>query len=151
MGSGLDEQLEMLNSLDLDELRKQVSKLGLESSVRFTGFLDQDELRERFGALQLQDQSRAFNTEWLTALELDCMIDVARAMAYSAVNLKESRGAHQRLDQYSKRDDENYLKHTRAHYRPGDTPEIAYGDVNITKLPPAERVYGSAAKKTGTA
>jgi fumarate reductase flavoprotein subunit len=110
-----------------------------------------DQLRERYKSLQLQDHSKAFNTEWLTAMELGCMLDVAQAMAYSALNRKESRGAHQRLDEYSQRDDENYLKHTRAHYRAAGPPEIDYGDVTITKLPPADRVYGGAATKTETA
>ncbi len=107
-----------------------------------------DELRERYQSVQLQDDSKAFNTEWLTAIELGYMIDVAQAMAYSAVNRKESRGAHQRLDEYGERDDKNYLKHSLAHYNADGAPRIDYGDVTITKLPPAERVYGGAAKKT---
>ncbi len=107
-----------------------------------------DELRERYSSVQLQDRSRAFNTEWLTTIELGYMIDVSQAMAHSAINRKESRGAHQRLDEFGKRDDKNFLKHSRAHYNADGPPRIDYGDVTITKLPPAERVYGGAAKKT---
>jgi fumarate reductase flavoprotein subunit len=109
-----------------------------------------DELRERYQSVQLDDHSRAFNTEWLTAIELGFMLDVAHAIAYSAINRKESRGAHQRLDEYGERDDDNYLKHTLVHFNADGTPRLEYSDVTITKLPPAERVYGGEAK-TGEA
>ena len=104
------------------------------------------ELRERFGSLRLDDRSRAFNTEWLSALELGFMLDVSLAMTCSAMRRRESRGAHQRLDDYDARDNERFLKHTLAHYGVDGLPAIEYQDVNITRLPPRERVYGAAAK-----
>ena len=74
------------------------------------------ELRERFKNVKLDDNSSVWNTEWLNAIELDYQLDVAQAMAHSAVNRKESRGAHQRLDgpdgAYTKRDDVNFLRIT---------------------------------------
>ncbi len=105
------------------------------------------ELRERYRSLRLDDHSRAFNTEWLTAIELGYMLDVAQAIACSAIARKESRGAHVRLDEFKQRDDEHFLKHTLAHYRGAEPPRIDYQDVRITRLPPEERVYGAAAKK----
>ena len=105
------------------------------------------QLRERYASLRLDDHNRAFNTEWLNAIELDFMLDVAQAMAFSALQRKESRGAHQRLDEYQKRDDEHFLKHTLALYQHSELPKIDSQDVTITRLPPAERVYGAAAKK----
>ncbi len=105
------------------------------------------ELRERFGSLELDDRSRVFNTEWLTALELDHMLDVAKAVAFSALERRESRGAHQRLDAFDARDDEHFLKHSIAQYRAGGPPALDYRDVNITRLPPAERVYGSQSEE----
>lgn len=108
-----------------------------------------DELRERYQNLQLHDHSRAFNTEWLTAIELGFMLDIAQAMAYSALDRKESRGAHQRLDEYGERDDDNYLKHTVVHFNAEGAPRIEYGNVTITKLPPATRVYGGEVKTSG--
>jgi fumarate reductase flavoprotein subunit len=62
-------------------------------------------------------------------------------MVISALNRKESRGSHQRLD-YEQRDDEQFLCHSLAHYRGADEPELSYRDVVITKSQPAERVYG---------
>ncbi|MFP3170832.1 MAG: fumarate reductase/succinate dehydrogenase flavoprotein subunit, partial [Sulfolobaceae archaeon] len=67
------------------------------------------------------------------------MLDLALVVASTALNRKESRGAHYRLD-YPKRDDENWLKHTIAYLR-GNTVEITYKPVKITKWKPEERVY----------
>ncbi len=106
-----------------------------------------DTARERYARIRLDDRTRAFNTEWLTAIELGFTLEVARAMAHSAVNRTESRGAHQRQDGYEQRDDEHFLKHTLARYQGEAPPSIEYGEVNITKLPPAVRVYGAAAEE----
>ena len=56
------------------------------------------ELRERYrGGLQLDDRSRAFNTEWLSAIEL-VHAGGGGAMATAPSARRESRGAHMRLD-----------------------------------------------------
>ena len=106
------------------------------------------EMRDRFRrGVRLDDRSRAFNTEWLTTIELGFMLEVAESMAHSALNRKESRGAHQRLDGYKERDDENFMKHSRAYYAGDGAPRIEYGDVKITKSNPRARVYGGEGKK----
>ena len=105
------------------------------------------ELRERFANIELDDKSNLWNTEWLSAIELDYQLDVAQTIVHSAINRKESRGAHQRLDGYEQRDDVNFLKHSEAYYVPGSAPRIAYGEVKITKSQPAARVYGAAGEK----
>jgi fumarate reductase flavoprotein subunit len=97
-------------------------------------------LRERFGAIRLDDQTRSFNTEFTAALELDFMLDVATAVAQSALARSESRGSHQRTD-HPRRDDRRFLKHTLAYHTDGP-PRIDYLDVAITRWPPGERVYG---------
>jgi fumarate reductase flavoprotein subunit len=100
------------------------------------------ELKSRLPGITLDDHSLTFNTELTAALELECMLDVAEAVVYSALARTESRGSHQRTD-YAKRDDENFLKHSLA-YRTdgGGPPQIEYLDVVITNWPPAERKYG---------
>ncbi|MCB1860687.1 MAG: fumarate reductase (quinol) flavoprotein subunit [Gammaproteobacteria bacterium] len=105
------------------------------------------ELRERFKHINIDDKSSVWNSDWLTAIELDYQLDVALSMAHSAINRKESRGAHQRLDGFEQRDDVNFLKHSEAYYVAGSTPRIALGDVKITKSQPAARVYGAAGEK----
>jgi succinate dehydrogenase/fumarate reductase flavoprotein subunit len=71
------------------------------------------QLRERFSNIAIEDKGEIFNTQVIAALELDFMLDVAEAVANSALNRKESRGSHTRTD-FPKRDDQNFLKHTLA-------------------------------------
>ena len=98
------------------------------------------ELKDRFSNIMMEDRSLNFNTELTSALELEFMLDVAEAIAYSALERTESRGSHQRTD-FPGRDDENFLKHSLA-YQNDTEPRIDYKDVVITKWPPGERVYG---------
>ena len=99
------------------------------------------ELKERFANITLDDRSLTFNTDLTAALELECMLDVAEAVAYSAVARKESRGSHQRID-HPQRDDKNFLAHSMAYRTDDGPPRIEYQDVVITRWPPAERKYG---------
>jgi fumarate reductase flavoprotein subunit len=100
------------------------------------------ELQQRVRSVGLDDHSRAFNTELVSALELACMVDVAECIVASGLRREESRGAHQRTD-FTARDDERFLAHSLV-TRGGDgTPQIDYLPVTITRWPPGERVYGS--------
>jgi len=67
------------------------------------------------------------------------MLDLALAIAHSAQNRRESRGAHSRTD-FPQRDDANYLKHTLA-FRADGPPRIDYVPVTVTKWQPVERKY----------
>ena len=104
------------------------------------------ELKERFRRVEITDRSSVFNTDLLYTIELGFGLDVAECMAHSAFNRKESRGAHQRLDEgCTERDDVNFLKHTLAFHNPDGSPHLEYSDVKITKSAPAKRVYGGEA------
>ncbi|MGC2517678.1 MAG: fumarate reductase (quinol) flavoprotein subunit [Burkholderiales bacterium] len=103
------------------------------------------ELRRRYAGIELHDKTNVYNTDLLQALELGCMLDCAEAVTMSALQRKESRGAHQRLD-FTSRDDGNYLKHSLAWYRPKESPRVDYLDVVITKSPPGVRDYSGARK-----
>mgnify|MGYP001772481511 FL=1 len=96
-------------------------------------------LREEAKKVYVLDKSKVYNTEFYNALELKNMLDLALVIAQSALNRKESRGAHYRLD-YPERDDQNWLKHTIAYLR-GNTVEIGYKPVKMTKWKPEARVY----------
>ena len=96
-------------------------------------------LRQRFAKISITDTGSIFNTELLNAWELGNMLEVAQVIAECAVNRHESRGGHSRED-FPKRDDQNWLKHTLAWHRNGKV-EISYKPVVITKYPPKERVY----------
>jgi fumarate reductase flavoprotein subunit len=97
--------------------------------------------------IRLDDHSRAFNTEWLGAIELSGMLEVAEALAHSALARRESRGAHMRLDGFETRDDSAFLAHSLAFRQGTDVPRIEHAPVTITKLPPRARVYGGAGKQ----
>ncbi len=102
------------------------------------------ELKGRLGRVSLQDRSAGWNTEWLSTIELGYQLDVAEAMAHSALARRESRGAHQRLDEgCTERDDAKFLKHTLA-WHTAAAPRIGWGDVVITRSPPGTRAYGAA-------
>jgi fumarate reductase flavoprotein subunit len=104
------------------------------------------ELQERAQNLAIDDHSRTFNTELLSALELTCMLDVAACIVHSALHRTESRGAHQRTD-YPARDDRNFLAHSVITQTGDGSLRIDYVPVKITRWPPGERVYGQEQKK----
>ena len=108
------------------------------------------ELKQRYKQIKLTDDCNVYNTEWLYAVELGYLLDVAESMAVSALNRKESRGSHQRIDGFEERDDVNYLKHTMAYYQSDSVPNIDYSDVTITKSQPAARTYGAASEHKKT-
>jgi fumarate reductase flavoprotein subunit len=99
-------------------------------------------IKERAMRATIDDHSLSFNTELTAALEIQFEVEVAEALAHSALLRKESRGSHQRLD-FPARDDEAFLKHSLAYRGADGTPRIDYRDVVITKWAPAARVYGT--------
>ena len=99
------------------------------------------ELDERSRHVTLDDHSRTFNTELISALELSMMLDVAGAMVQCALKREESRGAHQRTD-FPARDDKRFLAHSLIHRNPDGSSRVEYLPVTITRWPPGERVYG---------
>ncbi len=97
------------------------------------------ELKERYTKVAAQDKGRVFNTNLLFILELGFMLDCAESIVVSALERKESRGAHTRLD-FPNRDDDNWLKHVLVYHQP-DEPRIDYIPVTITRWKPEVRTY----------
>ncbi len=97
------------------------------------------ELRERYRKVKIEDRGAKYNTELLEAVELGVMIDLAETLVASALAREESRGAHSRED-FTKRDDARWLKHTLAYQGPKGI-ELKYKPVTITKFEPQERKY----------
>ena len=100
------------------------------------------ELEQRVRRTAIKDHSRVFNTARVEALELDNLIETAKATIVSAEARRESRGAQARSD-YPERDDVNWLKHT-LWYRDGN--RLEYKPVNMKPLsvdafPPKARTY----------
>jgi succinate dehydrogenase / fumarate reductase flavoprotein subunit len=87
-------------------------------------------LAERARHIHLQDKSQVFNTARVEALELDNLVEAARATVISAEARKESRGAHAHRD-HPDRDDVNWMKHSLFYSEGG---RLAYKPVNLKPL-----------------
>ncbi|MDY6973011.1 MAG: FAD-binding protein [Thermodesulfobacteriota bacterium] len=91
-------------------------------------------IREKAKDLNIS-RARKYNTELIDAIELGFMIPVSLSIAQSALERKESRGAHVRLD-YPQRDDRNWLKNIIIKKGDKDELEITLRPVELTKLKP---------------
>jgi succinate dehydrogenase/fumarate reductase flavoprotein subunit len=107
---------------------------SLREACRFIG-----DLKQRMKNAVVEDKDHVYNTDLVSALELDFMLDVAETIAYAALARRESRGAHSRTD-YPKRDDVQFLKHLVV-YQTGTVPRIDSMPVSITRWKPEARVY----------
>lgn len=99
-------------------------------------------LVERAKNTEIKDKSQVWNTARIEALELDNLMEVAKATMISAEARKESRGAHA-SDDHTERDDVNWMKHTlfysegnRLDYKPVHTKPLT-----VDYIKPAKRVY----------
>ena len=101
---------------------------------------DLQTLRQRAAHVTCDDKGKRFNTDLMDAVEVQFMVDYAEAITVSARNRTESRGAHLRED-YSKRNDDEWLKHTLFWSDQKGGTEIGYKDVVITQFQPKERKY----------
>jgi succinate dehydrogenase / fumarate reductase flavoprotein subunit len=97
------------------------------------------EIKQRLPGIKVEDRGRIYNTDLLSTLEVDNLLDLAEIIVTGAVARTESRGAHSRRD-FTKRDDVDWLKHTLAHYTPKG-PRLDYIPVNVTMWQPVERKY----------
>ncbi|NOL49413.1 succinate dehydrogenase flavoprotein subunit [Pelistega europaea] len=112
----------------LDLLNKGVTKI--------------DEIAEQAKNIYFKDKSKVFNMARQEALEIENMIEVARATIKSASQRTESRGAHA-LNDYPERDDVNWLKHTlwysddgRLEYKP-----VQMKPLTVDTIPPKPRTF----------
>jgi succinate dehydrogenase / fumarate reductase flavoprotein subunit len=98
------------------------------------------ELQERYKNIRIEDKSKIFNTELQEAIEFGHMLDYSLFIVESALARKESRGAHFRED-FTARDDENFLKHTMAYMDKDGKIKLDYMDVVLGKHELKARSY----------
>ncbi len=104
------------------------------------------DIEKQVAQTEIKDKSQVFNTARLEALELDNLIEVAKATMVSAEARKESRGAHVRDDALDTtetpngRDDKNWLKHTlwhrdgnRLEYKPVQMKPLTVDSIELKK------------------
>ncbi len=100
------------------------------------------ELGERVARTEIKDKSKIFNTARVEALELDNLMEAARATMIAADARKESRGAHDRAD-FHERDDANWLKHS-LWFKEGDRLEykpVTLKPLTAESIAPKARTY----------
>ncbi len=100
------------------------------------------EIAGQAARVQIDDKSKVFNTARVEALELDNLVETAKATIVSAEARKESRGAHAHRD-YAERNDTEWMRHT-LWYSEGN--RLDYKPVNLKPLTvetfqPKKRTY----------
>jgi len=97
------------------------------------------EIKERAKHIKVEDLSYTFNTNLQQTLEFLNMIELAEVTVLTALERRESRGAHFRTD-YPERNDKEFLKHSVVTLENGEY-KLSYKPVTITRYKPEERKY----------
>lgn len=104
------------------------------------------ELEERYRQISIQDKGKRFNLDLLEAVELGFLLELAKVMSVAALHREESRGGHFRED-FPKRDDDKFMKHSMVYLDPAAQTEGVAGlrfatkPVVFTRYEPMERKY----------
>ncbi len=104
-------------------------------------------LLKKFNDIKINDKTTVWNTEIIEALELHNLLLQSLASIECALNRKESRGAHSRVD-FKYRNDKKWLKHSLVWVDSNEKSKIGYRRVNletkskeIKTIEPKARVY----------
>jgi succinate dehydrogenase / fumarate reductase flavoprotein subunit len=97
------------------------------------------DLRERGGDVVVDDTGDRFNTDLVSVLELESLLEMADCLVTGALARTESRGAHTRLD-HPERDDEEWMRHTIT-WNDGGKVRLDYKPVTVTRFQPMVRSY----------
>jgi succinate dehydrogenase / fumarate reductase flavoprotein subunit len=146
------------NGTDVHEVRLAMQRTMQKHAgvFRFADLLKEGvtrilEVAEMAKTTEIKDKSKVWNTARTEALELDNLIEVAKATMISAEARKESRGAHVRDDapdtaeRPNGRNDAEWLKHTlwysegnRLDYKPVTLQPMSEG---VESIALAKRTY----------
>ncbi len=102
------------------------------------------ELLERYNRVNLSDKSQWANTSFAFARQLYNMLELSRVIVQGAILRDESRGAHYKPD-FPERNDEKYLKTTKASYTGHiNGPRFDFEEVDTQFIKPRPRRYDVA-------
>ena len=131
------------------KIHLMMEKLKLAMSDKVGVFRNKDDLsdglkiilglKEDYGHTYLSGKSVKYSQEIVNIFEFEAMLDLAEVIIIGALNRKETRGSHFRLD-FKDRNDRDWLKHTLVVFEE-NKPQISYKSVNISKYKPVARTY----------
>ena len=130
----------------VDPLRRKMQSTMMDYSSVFRdeeglkkGIEEIRSLKERYQDIALLNKGKTFNYELMEAIELGHQLNLSEVILFSALQRRESRGAHYRED-FPARADRYFLRHTLVFQTPKG-PEVRYKPVKITRFQPEARVY----------
>ena len=135
------------SGIKMIDVRREMQKTMMDKCSVFReetglkeGLSEIRKLKEIYLKVGIDDKSKGFNTDLLEVIELGGLISTAETIITCALDRTESRGAHSRED-YPKRDDAEWLKHSLIFKTDRSEPDIRYKPVIIKQFEPKERVY----------
>lgn len=129
-----------------DTMQKRAAVFRTEKTMQ-EGVVSMKEVYKANENIEVKDKGLIWNSDLVEAFELQNLLPQAMVSIESALNRKESRGAHARED-FKDRDDANWMKHTYAWIDSKGTVNIDYRPVvmntltdEVSVVPPKKRVY----------
>jgi succinate dehydrogenase / fumarate reductase flavoprotein subunit len=129
-----------------DTMQKRAAVFRTEKTMQ-EGVVSMKEVYKANENIEVKDKGLIWNSDLVESLELQNLLPQAMVSIESALNRKESRGAHARED-FKDRDDANWMKHTYAWIDSKGTVNIDYRPVvmntltdEVSVVPPKKRVY----------
>ncbi len=127
-------------------MQKKCAVFRTENLIK-KGIQEFEEIENSLDNIGVKDQSLLFNTDLTETLELHNLMAQSKVTLHSALNRKETRGAHARED-FTERDDKNWLVHSLSWLNEEGKVNLGYNPVHMNTLsnhvqsiPPRKRVY----------
>ena len=133
--------------LDMQKTMQGHAAVFRTGEVMEEGLAKLKDVYRSFEQVRVSDTSMIWNSDLVETLELENLLDQAVVTLTSAINRRESRGAHARED-FPDRDDANWMKHTlswidaKGNVTLGDRPvhmNTLTDEVEV--VPPKKRTY----------
>ncbi|WP_342752895.1 succinate dehydrogenase flavoprotein subunit [Shouchella clausii] len=108
------------------------------------------ELAERYQNININDTAKWSNQGAAFTRQLGGMLNLARVITLGAYHRNESRGAHYKPE-FPERNDEEFLKTTKAWYNPSTgAPDFEYEEVDTSLIQPRKRDYSQKKQGAGS-